>query len=331
MTSYLLYGQVLDAPDDFGDFLISTDAPPTLRYRLLRTNPLDEASPGELLYQSKRLIAAHGNLPASRIWRVGKTLRIHMPEYGVYAISPKVISCYPFAHVSPTELRLCFYTSIIALWMEWMGIPALHASAVVLQGRTLGFLANSRGGKSTLAAQLLRAGCGFLTDDILAVGVTGDQVLGHFGYPWTRLWPETAEQVGLAPQELARVHPQVEKRLAPVGGGNLGEVCLASTPLGVLYIPERRDPAEWGDRVEIAPLSPGQAVIELLRYSYTLHLLRAIERESLHFDRLAQIAQRVPLRRLIYPTGHEYLPRVQEALLQDNPAPYCSDDFSRHG
>lgn len=318
MSSYLLYGQILDAPDDFASFLVPTDAPPTLRYRLLRMNPLDEASPGELLHTSKRLLEAHGNLPASRIWRAGNTLRIHMPQYGVYTISPKVISYYPFEHASPVERQLCFYSTVIALWLEWMGIPTLHASAVVSEGRALCFLANSRGGKSTLAAQMLRADCRFLTDDILAVERVGDQVLGHFGYPWTRLWPETAEQVGLAPQELARVHPDYEKRLAPVGGGGLGEMCLDSTPLGALYIPERRNPAEWGTQVEITPVPPGQAVIELLRYSYTVHVLRAIGRENGHFDRLAQIVQRVPVRRLVYPEGHAYLPWVQDALLQDD-------------
>ncbi len=318
MKSYLLYGQVLAAPEDFGSFLIPTDASPTLRYRVLRANPLDESSPGELLHQSKRLIAAHGGLPASRIWRAGRTLTIHLPAYGVYTLSPRVISCYPFPHATPVEQRLCFYSTIIATWLEWMGIPALHASAVVMEGRAVGFLANSHGGKSTLAAQLIRAGCRFLTDDILAVERRGEAVVGHFGYPWARMWPETAEQVGLVPDELVRVHPQVEKRMAPVGGDGFGEVCQDSTPLGVLYIPERRDPVEWGERVEITPVPPNQAVIELLRYSYSAHVLRAIGREGEHFDQLTRIAQRVPVRRLIYPDGFEYLPRVQEALMQDN-------------
>ncbi len=56
-----------------------------------------------------------------------------------------------------------------AVVAHWMGRSSLHASAVVLDGRAWGLLAERGGGKSTLAALLAARGCPLLTDDLLVV------------------------------------------------------------------------------------------------------------------------------------------------------------------
>lgn len=55
----------------------------------------------------------------------------------------------------------------VASW--WLGRTPLHASAVVRDGRAWAIVGERGSGKSTMAALLVRAGCGFLADDLLVV------------------------------------------------------------------------------------------------------------------------------------------------------------------
>ncbi len=56
-----------------------------------------------------------------------------------------------------------------AVIAHWMGRSSMHASAVVLDGRAWGIVAERGGGKSTTAALLAARGCPLLTDDLLVV------------------------------------------------------------------------------------------------------------------------------------------------------------------
>lgn len=56
--------------------------------------------------------------------------------------------------------------AVIALWDQR---SSLHASAVLHRGSAWGLLGTTGSGKSTMAATLVRAGCDFLTDDLLVV------------------------------------------------------------------------------------------------------------------------------------------------------------------
>lgn len=49
----------------------------------------------------------------------------------------------------------------------WLGRTCLHAGAVLIGGRAWAIVADRGGGKSTTVAMLVRAGCSFVTDDLL--------------------------------------------------------------------------------------------------------------------------------------------------------------------
>jgi hypothetical protein len=51
----------------------------------------------------------------------------------------------------------------------WLDRTPLHASAVLVDGAAWAIVGPRASGKSTLAALLMRAGCGFLTDDLLVI------------------------------------------------------------------------------------------------------------------------------------------------------------------
>ena len=47
------------------------------------------------------------------------------------------------------------------------------------------------------------------------------------------------------------------------------------------------------------------------------HILEAPGVQPPSLDFFTQLVQQVPMRRLIYPSGFEHLPRVREAVLED--------------
>lgn len=206
---------------------------------------------------------------------------------------------------------------VFACWLEWRGIPALHASSVVVGERAVAFLSNGGGGKSSSAVTLMRTGSPLLTDDILPIEYSGGAYLGRPGYPQMRMWPEQARHFLRDYEDLDLVHPTVSKRRVPIGKHGLGTFCDVPRTLGCLYIPERRDPVDWGTRIEITPVSHREAVMALIGHSFVAPIVEALGLHPLRLAFFGRMVSRVSVRRIVYPNGFGYLPRVGRAILED--------------
>lgn len=212
------------------------------------------------------------------------------------------------------ELRLL--GPVFAFWLERCALPVLHASAVAVAGRAVAFLAGSTGGKSTLAAALMTAGHPLLSDDLVAVepGPAGE-FLARASYPEMRLWPEANRRLVGDLDRLALVHPDHGKLRVPVGPGGFGAFAERSRPLARIYLPERREPGEGTVRIDAVP--PREAVILLVRGSFIGGLTAAAGWQERRLEIFARLAERVPVRRLVYPSGLDELPSVRDAVVAD--------------
>jgi hypothetical protein len=234
-----------------------------------------------------------------------------------YYIYPERIVCHVPDPTHKHTVDLYFLGPVCSFWLERQGIPTLHASAIVVRGQGVAFLSNSQGGKSSLAAAFVHAGYPLLTDDILPIERRGGTFVGRPGYPQMRLWRDEAEHFLGHSTDLGRVNPAYPKYRVPVGPGGFGAFCAKPTPLACLYLPERRDPTEWGKAIKISQVSPRDRVIEMVRHSFTARLAEKIGMQPSRLRLFARMVQHVPIRRLVYPSGFEHLPRIQAALLQD--------------
>ncbi len=188
------------------------------------------------------------------------------------------------------------------------GYLVLHASAVVCAGGAAAFLGASGWGKSTLAALLHARGHALVTDDVAAIDMAGEpRVLP--GTPQLKLWPDVLASLGEDAEVLPRVHPQLDKRARAIEHGHHSE----PVPLRRLYVltdaPSR----------QIQPLSPRQALLELLRHSYGARTLQAVRRVE-HFRQCARLASEVPVRRLAAPRNLDALPALAGLIEED-----CAD------
>ena len=87
--------------------------------------------------------------------------------------------------------------------------------------------------------------------------------------------------------------------------------------MGRIYLPQQRDPAQWGTDVSITPLSQQMALLLLLKYSFVPHLAWAAHLAPQRLDFLAELTFKIPVYRLAYPSGLEHLPAVRDAILAD--------------
>lgn len=227
------------------------------------------------------------------------------------------IVCHLLNPACASLVEIYFLGTVLSLFLERRGIPMLHASATVVDGQAVAFLSSNHGGKSALAATLMQAGHRLLTDDILPVEQVGGHFVGRPGYPCMRMWPDEAQHFLGHYEGLEIVHPQLDKRRVVVEPEGFGTFCAEAQPLACIYLPERRDPAEWGIAVHIVPVRPAAAVVALMRNSFTPSLVQALGLQHARFPVLADLVQQVPVRRLIYPSGFEQLPRVRTALLAE--------------
>ncbi|HEV7503797.1 MAG TPA: hypothetical protein VGS07_02695 [Thermoanaerobaculia bacterium] len=209
------------------------------------------------------------------------------------------------------ELRLL--GPVFSYWLELRGLPTLHASAVSVDSRAIVFASRHGGGKSGLAAALVDAGASLLADDMAVLEERDRSWEVRPSYPLMRMWPDEAKHFLGRYSDLPFVQKDSEKRLVPVGEGGYGRFEDASSPLACIYLATR---VEGTDAVEIQPVSRSEALIELIRHSFSPRLVEAVGLQSDRLDRLARLVQSVPVRRLFYPSGFERLEDVARHILR---------------
>lgn len=299
-----------------------------------------EPEPGaETVYRSpERLTGGESVLTAVR---AGAWTLLRFADTGAFAVGPDRIVARPDGGLDParrTLLELRLLGPVLAFWLERSGRVALHAAAVTVEGRAAVFLSSNHGGKTSLAAALLRQGRPLLTDDVLALEEAFEETAGgetdgavdgsidgfraHPGYPQVRLWPaDVGRFLARDPgASFPRVHPGFDKVRVPVGEGGLGSFDGTARPPGCIYLPDRggrsaEDPG--ADGIEITDISRRDAVLALLRHSFLPRLVAAMGWQERRLEQLARVATAVPVRRLTYPSGHEHLPAVAEAIVED--------------
>lgn len=214
-----------------------------------------------------------------------------------------------------------FFSYALPLWLESQGVPVLHGSVVALGERAIGFLGPSGIGKSVLAVELARLGCGFVADDglVLRRGASGEWRCFH-GPPLLRLWPSALrDRLEIAADGLPRVHETIEKRQlrAP---GETAAARAAGLPLAAVYLLGRR-PAVSAEGaqppVTITELGPRDALVRLLEHGVAAAPAAALGLAGRRFELLADVAEKVPLRLLEYPGSADTAARIKDALARD--------------
>jgi hypothetical protein len=314
MNRFRVYGFTLETDFPFQTPLIPAEASPDLTFvRSPVPPPVGPWRDHPAVFESRYLTEA--GEPQMRLYRMDDLHVFRQTDVADYYMWPGRVVCHQHDPTATDVVELLFLSLLSGYWLESRGSVVLHASAVSVRDGAVVFLATNRGGKTSLSTSLLQAGHTLLTDDLLAVSMTGTEAIGHPGFPQMRMWPDVADHFLGGHAHLPPVLPETGKLRVRVEEEKLGAFCADDRPLTRLYLPEREDDPEALIRAELVP--PQQALIELVRESF---LTTVLEKTGLHrkrFGRLTSLVNHVPMKRLIYPAGLDRLPSVRDAILED--------------
>jgi hypothetical protein len=311
---YRIYGLIISSSCRFKNLFPVSSGIPDISFSYMSAPPLSaEWKKSVPAYASQS--QTEGGESRFSLYRMNGYDVVHIAGSIDYYIWPKKI----VAHLLDPEyaflVEIHLLGWILSIWLELHHIPTIHASAVVTKHGAIGFISTNKGGKSALAAAFVKEGYPLLTDDVLPLEEQKDAIFfGRPGYPQMRMWPDEAVYFLGRYQDLGIIHPQYSKCRVPVGPPGFGTFMGDKQQLKALYIPERQ--SENTDIV-IEPISPKTALIELIRNSFSARIVEALglEVQRMHF--FAGLVLHVPVRRLIYPSGFQFLPVVREALERD--------------
>ena len=132
-----------------------------------------------------------------------------------------------------------------------------------------------------------------------------------------RMWPEAARFHLGSSEGLPRAHPDSAKLRVPVGAKGFGSFEGRPHYLGAAYLPERKAAGGGAPETEMSSLRPADALIELLRHSFSPRIVEAAGFSSSRLDFFSRMVREVPVRRLRCPEGLEHLDLVCGAVEED--------------
>lgn len=266
--------------------------------------------------------------PISQIYREGNLWGLQLAQVGTFFITPREISFIPDSLDYSSFFQATLLSRVFAFWLELLGLRTLHGAALAWQKHAFVLLADSTGGKSTLAAGLLKNGARLLSDDITVVEANGTGFRLRPGYASMRLRFDQVELFLGQQSNLAKFLPGMDKAIIPIGNHGWARLEEHCQPPTCFYILERQLPGHSAG-IEIQTLDHTEAVLALVRHSFVHHapIFTGTSVERLEF--ITQLASQVPVKRLVYPSGFKYLSAVCEAIQCDLAAVFLPANLYR--
>jgi hypothetical protein len=188
------------------------------------------------------------------------------------------------------------------------GVETLHMSSVEFGGIAVGLLGASGAGKSTLAAAFVNRGARLLTDDVLALGLSGDRVMGEPGLARLKLWPSSVPLLNSHHGSIAFQRSEKRAYVLPPSS-----VVRERQPLTSIFELRRSDAVRG---VSIERLGRREAFMTLTANAYNTTLSDR-DRLERYFSAMQRVTQAVPAFRVVAPHDLAAVPATA-ALIRES-------------
>lgn len=233
---------------------------------------------------------------------------IFVKDIGVFLVyGGREVVVIPAPGVDDCLIRLYIVGTVMAVLLYQRGLLVLHASVVNINGCAVAFLGKSGAGKSSTAAALLARGHKIVADDVAAINMGANPATVFPGFPQIKLSTEAAVSLGYDAESLLLLHPLEEKR------GYRITQSFSQSPLLLKRIYVLAEDAT----LDIEPIRPQEAVIELVRHSRPTTLFHS--GGAPHFLQCASLAKELTIYRLQRPHSLSLLPDLAQ-LVEDHVA-----------
>jgi hypothetical protein len=217
--------------------------------------------------------------------------------------------------VDERQLALLLLGQVSVFLLRARHAAVLHASAVVTAHGAAVFLGQKGDGKSSLAAGFVQQGMRLLTDDVLAVDLRADGIVGLPSMAIMKLWQQTVAGVGGADRDLPYLCSGTEKRLLQLDES----LAFATAParLSAVYLLDRQgDDESAAGSIALTSMAGQQAVATLIAQT-SWHELLAPAEVAASLPLYARLAAQLKFRLLRYPSGFQHQDAVRAAILND--------------
>jgi hypothetical protein len=231
------------------------------------------------------------------------------------------VLCHAGSDTPADTLRHLLLDQVLPLILNLRGREALHATSVLTPFGVCAFAGRAGAGKSTLAADFMRAGFPVLSDDCLGLVRCGEEILVTPSYPGVRIWDDTRRALfGDATEGPSVAHYTSKRRVLPDERSRA--LPVDPQPLTRVYSLIAQVTGEGTNAADskIESLSFGASLMELIKFAFRLDITDRVmlQRQFRFFE---HVAERVTVRRLRVHPGFSSLGAVRAAILADMACP----------
>lgn len=220
------------------------------------------------------------------------------------------ITVVPDPSAAEDALRLFVLGAGLGVLLHQRGLLILHASAVVVHDRLVGFIGAKGWGKSTTVAFLHQRGHALISDELLAVCFDAhENALVIPGSPQMRLWSDTLVSIGGDPDSAVRVRSGIDKYTV-----NATSFAPQALPFHRLYL------LDTGDELAIQSMLPKEALFGIIPHLYASRFgtpfLQSTNADR-SFHQVNLLLKKTSVKRLLRQWNLKQLPHVAQRIEQD--------------
>ncbi|GEN88751.1 aldolase [Oceanobacillus sp. FSL W8-0428] len=244
-----------------------------------------------------------------------KLCMIKVPGAAIYMIEDgRAISVSPIEGSNNNQIRLYLLGTCLGVLLMQRKIMPIHGSCIVINGKAYAIVGDSGAGKSTLASAFLSRGFHLLTDDIMAVTLSEDNIpLAIPSYPQQKLWQESLDRFGIESDQFKPIYNRETKFNIPVNDHFVDR----SIPLAGIFVLSK---ANQND-IEIVSIQKLARFPVLFHNTYRNFMINRSGLMDWHFAFSANLANNLDFYRIIRPvsrfTVNELVDNILSLIAKD--------------
>ncbi|RDW20416.1 aldolase [Oceanobacillus chungangensis] len=220
-----------------------------------------------------------------------------VPGVAIFKIeNGNLISVLPIVESREDQIRLYILGTCMGVLLMQREILPLHGSAIVIEGNAYAIVGDSGAGKSTLASAFLKRGYQLLSDDVIPVTLSADNIpMVTPAYPQQKLWLESLHQFGMESKVLRPIIERETKFAVPVSAQ------FAKEPMPLAGVFELTKTGK--EEIEIIPIQKMERFYTLFNHTYRNFIVTRAGLMKWHFGMSAKMMHQLEIYQLRRPTS----------------------------
>ncbi|MNI48965.1 HPr kinase/phosphorylase [compost metagenome] len=235
----------------------------------------------------------------------------HIPEIATFAITEgKLITVSPMKEADEDEIRLLVLGTCMGAILMQRKIYPLHGSAIAINGKAYAIIGDSGAGKSTLASAFLNQGYELLSDDVIAISLSQDELIPIVtpSYPQQKLWQDSLDNFGMEKSQYRSIFRRENKYYIPVSSKYFNK----PLPLAGVYELVKTEDKE----IACCRIGNLERFNTLFTHTYRNFLIPQMGLTDWHFNTSASMVNQIDMFQLRRPVSKFSAPQLVSVILE---------------